>query len=76
MHCHIAWHASSGQLTPLLFFLVLFEADKKTGLALQLVVRPREIPGYNGDLLPVQLGCESWRRWDNRDPIVQTDSGI
>lgn len=57
MHCHIAWHASSG-------------------LALQLVVRPREIPDYNGDLLPVQLGCESWRRWDNRDPIVQTDSGI
>lgn len=50
--------------------------DVTLGLALQLVVRPREIPGYNGDLLPVEKGCESWRRRDVQDPVVQTDSGI
>jgi hypothetical protein len=57
MHCHIAWHASSG-------------------LALQLVIRPKDIPRFNGDFHGVVKGCKGWQAWDARDPVVQTDSGI
>ncbi|KAK3937566.1 multicopper oxidase-domain-containing protein [Diplogelasinospora grovesii] len=57
MHCHIAWHASSG-------------------LALQLVIRPKDIPEINGPLEPVEKLCEEWRAWTSTDPVVQTDSGI
>ncbi|KAK0630942.1 multicopper oxidase-domain-containing protein [Bombardia bombarda] len=57
MHCHIAWHASSG-------------------LALQLVVRPREIRDINGDLAPVQQVCNLWNSWVAQNPVTQTDSGV
>ncbi|KAK3682214.1 multicopper oxidase-domain-containing protein [Podospora appendiculata] len=57
MHCHIAWHASSG-------------------LALQLVVRPKEIRDGNGPLGPVQRICKLWNNWVRANPITQTDSGI
>ncbi|KAK1756383.1 multicopper oxidase-domain-containing protein [Echria macrotheca] len=57
MHCHIAWHASSG-------------------LALQLVVRPKELRDGNGDLGPVIQGCRTWNEWAAVHPFEQTDSGI
>ncbi|KAK4231593.1 putative laccase precursor [Podospora fimiseda] len=57
MHCHIAWHASSG-------------------LALQIVIRPDDMPGFNGDLSRIVKGCKEWKAFDRVEMVEQTDSGI
>lgn len=69
MHCHIAWHASSG-------------------LALQWVERPKEIPGLmmaRGGRVKREFGqrCEAWRtheekkcEWKKGFVAEQDDSGI
>ncbi len=47
-----------------------------TGLALQLVVRPKEIDDINGDFGPVEKVCKEWNDWAKTHPYDQVDSGI
>ncbi|KAI1878681.1 hypothetical protein JX265_002858 [Neoarthrinium moseri] len=59
LHCHIAWHASSG-------------------LALQILIRPRDVPGYLGDLAETRRVCETWAQFPLTAEIManQEDSGV
>ena len=60
LHCHIAWHASSG-------------------LALQILVRPAEIPGFlDGDLAETRRVCTNWTNSDlgNPSPSFQENPGF
>ncbi|KAH8204968.1 hypothetical protein TruAng_000851 [Truncatella angustata] len=59
LHCHIAWHASSG-------------------LALQVLIRPKDMPHYLGDLKETHRVCEEWRSYNLSRKIMaeQEDSGI
>ncbi|KAK8111318.1 uncharacterized protein PG998_007775 [Apiospora kogelbergensis] len=59
LHCHIAWHASSG-------------------LALQLLVRPKGIPRFDDDT-ETQRICKNWSEsplWQKLKTENQDDSGI
>lgn len=59
LHCHIAWHASSG-------------------LALQILVRPSDIPDFLGDLAETERVCKNWRETPLAlsMPRIQDDSGV
>lgn len=59
LHCHIAWHASSG-------------------LALQILIRPNDIPDYIGDLADTKRVCDNWSQNPVAQEIMrnQEDSGI
>ncbi|KAK7753773.1 hypothetical protein SLS62_004138 [Diatrype stigma] len=59
LHCHIAWHASSG-------------------LALQILVRPRDIPDFLGDLAETVRVCDNWADTPLAlsMPRIQDDSGV
>ncbi|KAI1269783.1 multicopper oxidase [Xylariaceae sp. FL1019] len=59
LHCHIAWHASSG-------------------LALQILVQPKNMPDFNGDLNETQRVCDKWVQSPLYADIIQLqeDSGI
>ncbi|KAK9769826.1 hypothetical protein SCAR479_13479 [Seiridium cardinale] len=48
LHCHIAWHASSG-------------------LAMQILIRPKDMPDYLGDLTETRRVCDQW----DASPIAQ-----
>ncbi|RYO79292.1 hypothetical protein DL766_009670 [Monosporascus sp. MC13-8B] len=59
VHCHIAWHASSG-------------------LALQILVRPYDIPDFLGDLTETKRICDNWAETPLAlaMPMIQDDSGV
>ncbi|RYP70902.1 hypothetical protein DL771_005152 [Monosporascus sp. 5C6A] len=59
LHCHIAWHASSG-------------------LALQILVRPYDIPDFLGDLTETERICDNWAETPLAIsmPEIQDDSGV
>jgi hypothetical protein len=59
LHCHIAWHASSG-------------------LALQILVRPYDIPDFLGDLSETERVCRNWAQTPLAIAMgeLQDDSGI
>lgn len=59
LHCHIAWHASSG-------------------LALQILVRPYDMPDFLGDLTETERVCDTWVETPlaSRMPWIQDDSGV
>ncbi|KAH8671284.1 multicopper oxidase-domain-containing protein [Xylariales sp. PMI_506] len=59
LHCHIAWHASSG-------------------LALQILIRSKDIPDYLGDLRETKRVCNDWNLYPLAANISadQEDSGI
>ncbi|KAK6834539.1 hypothetical protein PG987_009233 [Apiospora arundinis] len=59
LHCHIAWHASSG-------------------LAVQLLVRPKGIPKYGKDSETRRI-CKNWSEsplWQELQKFPQNESGI
>lgn len=56
--------------------MVADKSERAQGLALQLVVRPDDIPGVNGPLDGVKQICKAWDKHTETDPLFQTDSGI